>query len=747
MRKDAVGFFWDDTPVEKERKEVVKRQPPEPTWLSPDYLPYLEQAQALDVPLMTYSELIDACVNGRAQATDVESYPNYFCCVFTDLATKKSVFFEMEEDGILHIGTAEGITTEEALQKFLWILQSFTTAGFNSHSYDNTILQLVGAGRGPAVLWRATEMIIQENWRGYDVLKQFKCKPVKMDSVDMIEVAPLRASLKIYGGRMHCKKMQDLPFQPGTLLSPMQKLIVRYYCFNDLTNTVDMYDLLKPQLELRATMSEEIQTDLRSKSDAQIAEAVIAHEIRLRTGIKRIGKPEIPPGTAYSYNVPSYMHFQTPLLQGVLDTVRRASFVVGENGSVGLPKELADLKIQIGNSIYRMGIGGLHSTEKRQAALADEHFILVDRDVTSYYPMMILNQGLYPKHIGPVFLEVFRNIVMRRIQAKRDGNSIVADSLKITINGSFGKFGSKYSILYSPDLLFQTTVSGQLNLFMLIEALELNGIAVVSANTDGIVIRCPKVKQELLAEIIKWWENVTNLQTEDSPYRALYSRDVNNYIAIGTDGKVKTKGAYANPWSQTKNMSMRLHKNPTNTICIEAVEKLLTTGVPVRQTILEDRDITKFVSVRTVKGGAVKVWEALQPPNHSSQEELIQLAGGQYSEGLDYGHKPYSGWLFPGDHAMYPDTTPRHASTDQAYARAHAYFSKPTKTEYLGKSIRWYYGKGVTGELIYATSGNKVPKSDGAMPLMELPDVFPDNIDYDWYIDEAERILSDIGYS
>jgi len=66
---------------------------------------------------------------------------------------------------------------------------------------------------------------------------------------------------------------------------------------------------------------------------------------------------------------------------------------------------------------------------------------------------------------------------------------------------------------------------------------------------------------------------------------------------------------------------------------------------------------------------------------------------------------------------------------------------------FLGKSIRWYYKAGEEGEIIYADSGNKVPRSEGATPLMDLPSTFPQDIDYEWYEKEAERMLVDIGYS
>jgi hypothetical protein len=65
---------------------------------------------------------------------------------------------------------------------------------------------------------------------------------------------------------------------------------------------------------------------------------------------------------------------------------------------------------------------------------------------------------------------------------------------------------------------------------------------------------------------------------------------------------------------------------------------------------------------------------------------------------------------------------------------------------YLGASIRWYYATGQTGEMVYAQSGNKVPRSDGAKPLMDLPTELPADIDYDWYIQEAQKILKEIAY-
>ena len=58
--------------------------------------------------------------------------------------------------------------------------------------------------------------------------------------------------------------------------------------------------------------------------------------------------------------------------------------------------------------------------------------------------------------------------------------------------------------------------------------------------------------------------------------------------------------------------------------------------------------------------------------------------------------------------------------------------------------IRWYYATEVEGELVYVTTGNRVPKSKGARELMVLPDTLPTDIDYDWYIN-ADRTYTN-GY-
>lgn len=737
MRNDAAGLFWNDTPPPKVAKaEKLKRVPPTPVWLRDDYLPGLEEARRFPVNIMTLEDLIRASVDKEELILDVEVYRNYFLCCFTNVKTGKVTYVETYNGSPLDV------------QMLRWLLTTFTTVGFNSLSYDVTMCMLALAGCNTDQIKEASDSIIVAGQRTSDVLKLFgaaeTAKQTKIDHIDLIEVAPLRGSLKTYAGRLHCPKMQDLPFHPSTILSFDQMTITRWYCVNDITNTAYLRECLREHIDLRYKLSAEYKTDLRSKSDAQIAEAVIGNEIQRRTR-QRPQKPKIEVGTSYKYKRPDFIKFETPLLNWMMQTVENANFVVAEHGAVELPEEIKALHLQIGSGVYRMGIGGLHSSESTQAHVTDEEFILIDKDVTSYYPFIILNQGLYPMHLGRIFLEVYRSIVNRRVAAKKAGDRVVADSLKIVVNGSFGKFGSKYSILYAPDLLIQTTITGQLCLMMLIERLELRGIQVLSANTDGIVIKVPRNRHAEFDAIVAQWEHETSFITEETRYMGLYSRDVNNYFAIkqkevkNADGSIswiekpdgtKNKGAYANPWASRKNLADRLHKNPTNTICVEAVEQFLTKGIPIDHTVRACNDITKFVTVRSVKGGAVKVWDRIEP-EHNDRISLIKSAG--------YNLFAEDAWLMKGE-------TDRHVvSTEAAYKTALDRLSVPGRTDYVGKTVRWYYGKNVPGELVYASNGNKVPKSDGAVPLLEIDSQFPENIDHDWYIQESVRILEDVG--
>lgn len=587
---------------------------------------------------------------------DTETYKDYFLLSCLNIESGNVRHFEFYDGQPLDIKTIKQI------------MSRCLTISFNGNGFDLPIIVAALKGYSVKQIKGLADKIIKSNRPSWLICKDLGLNvPRNWDHIDLIEVAPGQSSLKIYGGRLHAPKLQDLPIAPDASISPEQRQLMRDYCVNDLDTTALLYSKLEKQVALRVSMSEQYGVDLRSKSDAQIAETVIKSELQKMTG-EYYGKTELDSNTKFRYQNPEIISFQTEQLQEIFNKVLSLDFTLGANGSVKMPQELADAKIKIGNSEYNMGIGGLHSCEKSQYIYADKEHVLLDVDVASYYPSIILQQQLAPKSLGQPFLEVYQSIVTRRLQAKREGDKVTADTLKICVNGSFGKLGSKWSALYAPDLLIQTTITGQLALLMLIERLELEGISVVSANTDGVVIYTDKDRLDDLRNIAFDWMLETSYELEETHYRCIASRDVNTYVAVTTDGEAKRKGAFAGGG---------LAKNPDCAIAFDAVAIFLADGTPVEQTINECDDITKFVLVRRVTGGAE--------------------------------------W----------------------------------KGQYLGKAVRFYYSGDFenSAQIDYAKNGNKVSKSDGCKPIMDLPESLPTDIDRPRYIDMAKKLLQEVGYA
>ena len=525
-------------------------------------------------------------MSSRTKAVlDIECYTNYFLIAIKSMANDKVVTFERSD------------WSDFDAEQLNSVLRKYTIITFNGNRYDLLLLKGSIAGFDASKLKVMSDDIIVNNVRAWDTESKYNLPQCKyIDHIDLIDVAPGKASLKIYGGRLHSKRMQDLPIEPSAIIKLDERELLTSYCINDLDTTIDLFNKLSSQIDLREKMGEELGMDLRSKSDAQIAEAVIKKQIEAIKGTK-IYRPDLPNGFSFNYVPPKFIKFKHPELVNALEVFKSEAFTLNEKGDAAEPKKVGKLKVKINQTVYQLGIGGIHSCEKTVNYIAGNDYILVDRDVTSYYPNIILNQRLYPKHIGIEFLTAYKSIVEKRVHAKRAGDKVTDASLKIVINSSFGKFGNKWSALYSPDLLIQTTVTGQLALLMLIEALEGSGIQVVSANTDGIVIYCHKRNQAALFSIIAAWEETTGFNTEETAYTALYSRDINNYVAFKPSGSYKAKGAYADA---------ELSKTPTAQVCVQAVVDHLQLDIPIETTIRSCQDTRMFVSVRSVTGGAVK---------------------------------------------------------------------------------------------------------------------------------------------
>lgn len=499
---------------------------------------------------------------------DIECYPNYFLIVLKSL-DGQLLEFEYDQETCFD------------KTKFVNILSRDLTIGFNSRFYDiPMIMRFIKEDDKPTndqLKRLSDELILSDN--SFDIISNnFLWTPRKWNHIDIIRVLPSKCSLKMYGARIHTKKLQDLPYDPAKILTREEKNILKSYCINDVDITRDLYLQIQDELKLRWEIGKELGVDCRSKSDADIAEIYFKNKF----ADSFIPKEK---SISFKYKPPHYLSYDNDNIKNILREITNFEFTDKTN----LKKDISFVgkEIKTKTNSFTIGIGGLHSKEESIAVYTNDNQFLIDIDVTSYYPSIIINNGIYPSNIGWEFLELYKSLRDRRLQIK-DKTSTPSKFYKIILNGTYGRLGYKKSILYDLEKMIQTTITGQLCLLMLIEELEKHGFEIISGNTDGLTVRGEIKNTDKFDDVLYWWKFLTGFELEKTHYDRIYIRDVNNYLAIKSDGGVKTKGF----------LSMNdLSRNAHLGIVKKAVKNYLTNEYPIENTIRngakEDYILTK----------------------------------------------------------------------------------------------------------------------------------------------------------
>lgn len=212
-----------------------------------------------------------------------------------------------------------------------------------------------------------------------------------------------------------------------------------------------------------------------------------------------------------------------------------------------------------------------------------------------------------PEHlIKYVFVKLVRYLRDTRVQCKhapKDGecivpgipNKIAAEALKIVINSIYGKLGFAKSFLYDRLAQMKVTINGQLMTMTLVEELELNGIHVVSANTDGIVIKLPNDKRDVFKDITERWNEKNKMGADGEEYNVLVARDINNYLDRQTNGEIEYKG------DLDPNMFLKdFAKGYNAPIVAKAVSNYFLEGIPIMETLTKCTNILEFCKTQNV---------------------------------------------------------------------------------------------------------------------------------------------------
>lgn len=373
-----------------------------------------------------------------------------------------------------------------------------------------------------------------------------------------------------------------------------------HYNKNDVFIVCEIARLYSEEIKLRYTISNAYEVNVLNSSRSDMADKLF---VKFYSNFSNL-QPWQWRGKKTERTI---MNFKKVIFDNVKFKTKELQDFLSEIKTVCLTRTSKDefeRKVTIGNTVYTVATGGLHSEDKPRILKSTSKYKYKHWDINSFYPSLMVAYKIAPKHLDEgVFVKLVDYFRVTRINAKHskedlvDGipKKVVAEALKIVINSIYGKFGYEYGDIYDRMCTLRTTINGQLFILMLCEELELNGIPVVSANTDGIVIKLENDKEELFNSISKHWMEYTGLSADSEEYTRYISRDVNNYFAEETNGKIDYKGDL-NPFLYKEN----LQKGYNAPIVAKAVVEYFLHDKPVLETFYESTDILDFCKTQNI---------------------------------------------------------------------------------------------------------------------------------------------------
>lgn len=421
-----------------------------------------------------------------------------------------------------------------------------------------------------------------------------------------------RISLKQVAIALKWPKIQDMPYSFKNSITLEQEEEIIDYNVNDTLITNKLLHNSLDILKLRDLVSHKYNINVLSDSKSKIANKILSSYYSKETGLDYKdfkGERTFRSFFRLKECIFPNIQFKSEFFNKELESLKEI-VIDGEN-----TKSPFDKTITFDGVTYTLGVGGLHSQDNAGYFESNDKEDIIDADVSSYYPRIMIEYGIKPEHLSNKFLDILKTITEQRLEAKKNKDSITADSLKIVINSTFGKLGSKLLWLYDPKAMIEVTINGQLFLLMLIEELVLNGIKVISANTDGILSIVPKDKKELYDSICKNWQKYTSMDLEFIKYNKYIRRDVNAYISIEQNtNKVKTKGIFNN--------TIDIEKGYDKPIVSIALYNYYVNNIPIEETIYNHKDIYDFCISQKIGSQFNMVTRDIK--NGTIQEKKIQ---------------------------------------------------------------------------------------------------------------------------
>lgn len=532
---------------------------------------------------------------------DIEVFQNIFHCSIKNTETNDIYKFEISER---KNQLRELVKFFKQVDKYITWGDYYTTninipanvifCGYNNLHYDNPIINYIIEYEDklmqyniPTIcssIFNLSKTITTSSEDNIDAWKHWKYQ-IWFDTFDILTMLysnKLRVGLKEIQVTMQYPNVQEFvcDWTKPLPLEDFDSMID--YNINDIESTSELLNRCKKDVDLRIAIEDEYGVRVLSKDGVNIGMKILTQKYLEKTGltwqdIKDLRSPMsvIPLKDV----ILPFIKYDSPILQRVLDDMKNQIVSPGRKGY--------ENKFVFNNLRYSVGVGGIHSVNSPEIIIPRDDEMLIDIDVASLYPSMLIEYEFYPKHLGKEFLKVYKQIKDERIEAKHNGDKVKNETLKLALNGLSGNLQNEHNFCYSPFAVMQIRINGQLLLLMLAEKLTQIGCRIVQANTDGLFVLLKKDAYSKVNSICREWEQLTKLTLEEDRFKAMYQYAINDYFAITEDNKVKEKGMFIT--------TVKLGKGLTPKIIPKAVISFFKDGISVEDTIKNCTDIRDFL--------------------------------------------------------------------------------------------------------------------------------------------------------
>lgn len=605
---------------------------------------------------------------------DLETYPNVFTFATIFANGKGRRVFEISD-------------RRNDINEMLDFLRKVKTAGhrlvgFNSVGFDYPVLHYIlekakeAKSKGVQVNVTAAE-IYSKVCKLFEAAKfnkfgsAIKSSEVIIPQVDLFRIHHFdnkakMTSLKVLEFNMRSKNIEDLPFPVGMRLNDTQKDVLIEYNHHDVYETLKFYHHSMDAIKLRSELTQQFGFDCTNYNDTKIGKELFVNRLEAakpgvcfkmeKQGPRMVRKMQQTKRDVIHLKdcILPYIEFERPefqaihkwfATQSITETngvfsdleehqlgdvakyanmkVKMKKFNCPEQGAknkryvpteahvlemmaehpmgwveavelkspkgaasywfcwnitagvAGIDDKKANsspLNVVINGFQYDFGVGGIHGC-KKGVTLSGNGKRIYTLDVASYYPNLSIQNKIFPAHLSELFCTVYQDLyVERRSYHKK---SALNKALKLALNGTYGASGDEFSPMFDKQFMMSITINGQLSLCMLMEKLIAQvGAEVIMCNTDGFefVANDDPATKKLIDKLVTEWEALTGLVMEGALYDKMMSANVNNYIAVFKGGEVKRKGAY-----EFKDLDW--HKNQSALVVkMAAVHQLLGAG-------------------------------------------------------------------------------------------------------------------------------------------------------------------------